>query len=317
MKKTARTVLAAALSANVLAAPALAQFGMNPSAPWMQVAPQAEQSMSYLGVYLVEVGPESVEELNLPAERGAHVKQVLADTPAEEAGLLAEDVITAWNETRVESAAQLQRLVSETPPGRTVAVELIREGDAREVRVTVGRKAGDDDGGLSFFRVEPRSVPFESWPPDAPSLGPDPFPGWRISPPRLGIEMQTLTAQLAEYFGLEDGRLGVLVAGVLEGSAAAEAGLRVGDVIVSIDGREVDSIPEVRGAVGDAGDAVEIVVMRDGREVTIRTALPRTGRERNGADDGARERAIPTDEDQAPAETDAPADPPKYPKEAM
>jgi serine protease Do len=274
-------------------------------------APQAAEPESFLGVYLAEVGPKTVAQLDLPAERGAHVRQVMDESPAAAAGIRADDVIVAWDAIQVGSAVQFKRLVSETPPGRTVKTELIREGEIRTVEVTVGRRPDPEDGGFGF---SPAPIPFDQWHPDIPSLLQDPYAARQAPPPRLGIEMQALSEQLAAFFGLEDGRLGVLVAGVQEGSAAAEAGLRAGDVIVRVDGRDVESIPEVQRAVSAAGDAVELGVVRDGSAMTVTAALPPA--DETGADD-VRELVIPAEEDPAAPAGAASPGAPRYPKEAM
>ena len=100
------------------------------------------KSDSYIGVYLQDVTADEVEELKLPAERGALLAKIIADGPADEAGLQSRDVVIRWNGNPVESARQFKRLVQETPAGREVTLETIREGESQNVDVTI-RLRGD------------------------------------------------------------------------------------------------------------------------------------------------------------------------------
>ena len=223
--------------------------------------PIPHQSESYLGTYLSEVTPELVDLMNLEKEQGAHVNQVVAESPADEAGLEVDDVIVQWNEQPVESAVQLTRLVRETPPGREIELDVIRNGEVVEVTVKIGTRH-----------------PFPA-PEDDPAFDPSRSP-WHEAPdmhlrgpihdrPRLGIIMQPLTDQLASYFGLTN-RLGSLISTVMDDLPAASAGLQAGDVVLAIDGNDVASPREVQEAVRRAdGDTINVTVMRDRQEIDV------------------------------------------------
>ncbi len=96
---------------------------------------------------------------------------------------------------------------------------------------------------------------------------------------KLGIALQDLTPQLANAFGLSTDR-GVVVSRVISGSVAEEAGLRVGDVIVEIEGRPVRHSGELRNIMGllKVGDKVKTVVLRDGKRhaVTVEVKAPQS-----------------------------------------
>jgi membrane-associated protease RseP (regulator of RpoE activity) len=99
--------------------------------------------------------------------------------------------------------------------------------------------------------------------------------GWQARGARLGISGDDLTPQLAEYFGVKQGK-GVLVREVVVGSAAEKAGLKAGDVIVAVDGKEVASVGKLRRAL--AGDTEEkrkvtLTIVRDKREQTLAVEL--------------------------------------------
>lgn len=91
---------------------------------------------------------------------------------------------------------------------------------------------------------------------------------------QLGVATQDLTPELAKAFRLAR-RGGALVAEVVEGSAAAAAGLRRGDVIVTLDGRPVASSSDLRNAVGlmRIGTRIELGVLRDGRQLTLHAVI--------------------------------------------
>ncbi len=86
---------------------------------------------AHLGVTLHDVTAEKARDLKLPGEYGALVVNVDAHSAASKAGLQKGDVIVEFAGERVRSEAQLRRLIRETPPGRTVSVQVIRDGQAR------------------------------------------------------------------------------------------------------------------------------------------------------------------------------------------
>lgn len=96
----------------------------------------------------------------------------------------------------------------------------------------------------------------------------------QVSHPFLGIRGATLTPQIAERFGIERDH-GVVVAEVVTGGPAEDAGIRPGDVIVSIAGEEIRSFGDLAGILRahDVGDAIEVVVVRNGEEVAVELIL--------------------------------------------
>ena len=258
-----------------------------PPAPAVRAAPappalmslRMASSGSYLGVYIREVTAEDVDRLDLREERGALVTDVPDEGPAAEAGMQADDVIVSWNGARVESAVQLRRLVGETPAGRSVALGYVRDGDQRTATIELA------DRSPSVTRWPPRGElgadvrsRFEESLGDAQVRLRELRDGqgnfrFFMQGGRLGIGIQNLGDQLAEYFGADDG--GVLVTSVREDSPAAEAGLRAGDVILRVDDERVEDPRDLVREIGrsDAGE-IELRILRDRRERTIRAPLP-------------------------------------------
>src|SRR5271169_6934778 len=90
---------------------------------------------AYLGVDIADVSPERLGELKLKEEHGAEVTMVDQDAPAGKAGLHEHDVIVSLNGTAVDSAAQLRRMIKETPPGRVVNLGVSRDGQPLTIKV--------------------------------------------------------------------------------------------------------------------------------------------------------------------------------------
>ncbi len=90
----------------------------------------------------------------------------------------------------------------------------------------------------------------------------------------LGVGIQDLTPELAEYYGLED-KKGVLVSQVFKGDPAEEAGIKPNDIIVSVDGETVNTGRELSAKIADleVGKKTKIVVIRDGKEKTLTAKL--------------------------------------------
>ncbi|HJQ67526.1 MAG TPA: PDZ domain-containing protein [Blastocatellia bacterium] len=229
------------------------------------IAAVAQGRGSYLGVGLDEVTPEAVGRLKLKAERGAVIIDVAADSPAAKAGLQKNDVIVRWDGEQIESAIQLSRIRRETPPGRTVRLGIIRDGREMEVSVQLSER--------------PQRVATTIGRGYAPRIAGTRFRPGRVvrgAATRLGLQMMSLTPQMAEYFGLAQ-RSGALVTWVDQDSSVAKAGLKAGDVILSIGGESVDNPSEAwRTLKQKAGETVEIKVMRDRREQSFTVQLDKS-----------------------------------------
>lgn len=232
------------------------------------------------------------------ATGGVRLEQVDQDGPAAKAGLREGDVIVEVDGDRVRSTRQFSRLIQETADGRAVTLGIVRDGQRQTVEVTPESRAfgfgfDSDRIGRDIARglrdlepqlrelepklreLEPRLREFRF---DGPMDFRFDMPGLLSGPrARLGIGIDELTPQLAEYFGVKDG--GVLVSSINRDSAAERAGLKAGDVIVSVNGDRVrhadDLIDELRAA---EGQEVTIGIVRDKKESTLKATIEQSPR---------------------------------------
>ena len=232
----------------------------------------ALDGVAWLGVTLKDVTADKARDLKLPGEYGALVESVEADSPAAKAGLQKGDVIVEFAGERVRSEAQLRRLIRETPAGRTVSLQVIRDGQARAFNAKLQSRT-------NHFNIQ---IPEIHIPPINPQLFD--YRGFNFQfgagRPSLGISGDELTTQLASYFGVKQGK-GVLVREVVVGSAAEKAGLKAGDVIVAVDGKSVATVTELRQALeikpSKEERKVNLTVVRDRHEQTVPVELERLG----------------------------------------
>jgi S1-C subfamily serine protease len=244
-----------------------------------------------LGLSLEDVRAEDVSRLRLAEEKGALVREVAPDSPAAEAGLQKDDVIVGFQGEPVHSAPQLARMVRETPDGRKVSLEVSRGGQVLKVTATVpegSRSEWSGEWSHDFdFDVPVPAIAFKAprppkppRPPAAPEdLGDFPFFGefgreleiWSKRP-RLGLSYQELGDQLAAYFKVDGG---LLVTSVNDGSPAAAAGIKAGDVIVRLNGKDVQSGEDFRDELGrlESGSEVTVGLQRDGQGLEVKAKL--------------------------------------------
>ncbi len=251
---------------------------------------------SYLGIQMEDVTADNMASYKLNSERGVIVKSVEKPSPAEAAGLQEKDVILEYAGMPVFSSTQFARLVSETPVGRKVELGISREGKRMTVSAKIGKREGDlgwngGPGGefgrqFEFRAPGPRHFEFHGPEGDWGTLVMPPGAGVRGfgEKPRLGVTLQPLTEQLAEFLGVP-GKKGAMVTSVIEGSPAAGK-LKAGDVIIKADGKSIEG-PEDLIPLIDAKESnakVTLTVIRDKKDipVTIELAASDSGRARGG-----------------------------------
>jgi membrane-associated protease RseP (regulator of RpoE activity) len=225
---------------------------------------------SYLGVDTRDITPERLSALKMKEEHGVEVTMVDQDAPAGKAGILEHDVILSVNGNAVESVEQLRRMIRETPPGRTIALGLSRDGQPLSVKLQLADRKKAFTNGYSdkdfSFTMPNVSVPDMDLPVSVVIVH---------SSVRSGIMVENLTPQLGDFFGAKNGR-GVLVRSVERGSRAEKAGFRAGDVIVRVDDEKINDSGDFTHALRSQkpGSAMSIGIIRDRKEQTLTLTLP-------------------------------------------
>ncbi len=220
---------------------------------WDQLRRNGRVVRGYLGVRTEDlvsiVGEETGDE---PVE-GARVVSIVPGGPAAAAGLLADDMVVAYDGRPVASRRELLFLVAGSEPGREVKMVIERDGDRHELAV----------------------VPVE-WIEDEPAAGDARRNAW------LGMEVASLAtpdpkvARLREVLGVT-ATTGVMVVAVKEESPAADAGIRPGDVLVSIGDHELADLAaweQARALLLQRRDPLPVLV-RTGKTERYVTVMPR------------------------------------------
>jgi serine protease Do len=196
--------------------------------------------------------------LRLRDDSGLEITHVDDNSPASKAGLKENDVILEVNGQKVEGGEQFARTIGDTPPGTKVNLTISRNGSTQSVSAT----------------VEARPVQYFAFGPEGPFVMPmPPEPPFSVLPgeaPRVGFEGETLTPQLAAYFGVREG---VLVRTVAPNTPAEKAGLKAGDVVTKVSGTPVSSPREISGLVRAGHKTVTFTVMRNHKEITLNVEI--------------------------------------------
>ena len=248
---------------------------------------------NYLGVSVEEVTRENAKGYGLSGEpRGVGVTQVLKGSPAERAGLRERDVIVRFDGEAVTSVRKLTRLITESSPDHTARVAVLRGGSEQEVSVTLARRermapavAADVMGRLDLEGAkrlgeewaksgEDWKLRADEWGKGLEGLQGD-GPGFFVlgASRRIGVTTTPLGKQLADYFGVSHG---VLVNSVEKGSPAEKAGLKAGDVVTEVDGKQIEDASDLVRALGAKEEGeVTLTVVREKQRRTVRVTPER------------------------------------------
>jgi serine protease Do len=248
------------------------RWTVEPSDP-MGIPSEDSGSSSYLGVDIADITTDRMATLKLKEEKGVEITMVDQDAPAGKAGIREHDVVLTMNGTPIESKAQLQRMIHETPAGRVVALGLSRDGQPVTIKVQLASRGkefsqGNWENGKDLHIEIP---PIPNLPEiDVPNIG----VVYVRSSMRSGLMVENLTPQLGEFFGAKSGN-GVLVRSVERGSRAEKAGLHAGDVIVKVADQPIHDTSDFAHALHSHGSgSVTVGVIRDRKEQTLTLTLP-------------------------------------------
>ena len=211
-----------------------------------QLKEKGRVTRGWLGVLIQKVTPEIAESLGLEEARGALVADVVEDGPAAAAGVKVGDVIVEFDGRQVGESNELPMMVARMPLGKEVKLKVLRDKQATEISVTIA-ELKDEEVAVA-----------------GPGEG-----------EKLGLTVQKLTPDIAENLGIE-GAKGVVVTAVESGSAAEEAGLRRGDVILEVNRRAVEDVDSYRKALHESekGKNVLLLVRRGDNTIFLAVKPP-------------------------------------------
>ncbi len=178
-----------------------------------QLKQYGETRRGWLGVNLQSFEDDIAETLGAPAGKGALVASVTEGSPAAKAGVLAGDVIVGFDGREVANMRGLPKIVAETPIGKKVAVEVIRNAQTKSLEVEIGRLVDDE-----IANSEAESEVAADDVPEPQEM--------------LGLKLAVLTDELRAKYQIDKKLSGVMVTDVDPASAAAAKNIKAGDVIV-------------------------------------------------------------------------------------
>lgn len=183
----------------------------------------------FLGVVIQDLTQELADAMGAKVKEGVLIASVGPKTPAAKGGIKQGDIITKFNGKRVRSSNELRNTVAGIKPGKTVPVELIRDGNKKTIRLRVGEQPSNMQAA-----IQGESDPKAS--------------GKSVEKPEevLGLKVETLTRELADRLDYR-GQKGVVVSQA-EGTAL-EAGLRQGALIQEVNRKKVRNTNEFRTAI--------------------------------------------------------------------
>lgn len=200
----------------------------------------------WLGVQIQDIDKDLASSLGLDHDNGALVADVVADSPAAEAGFQVGDVIMDFDGNEITTAKSLSLAVANADAATKVPVKILRDGKSKTLRVKLGEAEqvadNQDNGHMSQGTVGEE----------------------------LGLALSNLTDNEREQLGLPDDYSGVLVSQVDPNGSAAKQGVRPGDVIARVGSASVHNVNEAKAAIAkakSAGDYTALLVRRrDGQQ---------------------------------------------------
>ncbi len=219
---------------------------------YQQIRDKGAVSRGWLGVLIQDVTAELAESFHMDKPHGALVSKVLADSPAQKAGIDTGDVITKFNGQPIATSSDLPPLVGSTRIGEKIPVEIMHEGQAKTVQMTIGELPAEEEPVVA----------------DRP---PPTNPGTTDNRLKIAVRMPTP----AERKELELNGRGVIVEDVKAGPAR-DAGLMPGDVILQLNFKEIDAVATLAKVTRDLvpGAKVPMLVNRQGSPIFMALKLP-------------------------------------------
>jgi serine protease Do len=202
----------------------------------------------FMGVTIQDITPELAEAMNLSNRKGALIGDVEPASPAARAGLEPGDIVVEVNGQPVTDGRELRLAVGSMAPGSQINLRVVRNGTSRNVAMTLAEMPSQDIAKNTREKPTPRSD----------------------GAPHIGISVIELTPAIREQLELPGNMKGIVVADVQEGSVAAEAGLRPGDIIQEANRKPVQNVTDFQAEIGRRGkEPILLRVNRGGHAIFV------------------------------------------------
>jgi serine protease Do len=209
-----------------------------------QLETKGSVTRGWLGVSIQPVTQDLARSFDLPKTQGALVGDVIANSPADKAGIKRGDVIVSFNGKEIKESSSLPMLVASVPVGKTVPVEVIRDGTKKTIDVAIGK-----------LQAQTASM------------------GSEQEKTHWGLALRNIQPEERQQMNLKENQ-GVLVTAVEPGSPAADAGIQPGDVILRVNRTPVKSVKNVKEEINRLhGDKPLLLLVRRADGSTMFAAL--------------------------------------------
>jgi serine protease Do len=224
----------------------------------------------YLGVAAQQVSPQMAQAMSLPTDNpandGALVAAISANSPAFRAGLKPGDVITKVNGNTVKNPSDLADDIANVDPGKDTTISFIRGGKSQDVSVAVATMPANPDADFQSGGATP--------------------PAAAAAHGALGLTLAPITPDAASQLNLPPGAKGALIAAVKNNSPADQAGLQPGDLLVGVGPVDVtspgDAVSDIAAARKSGASAVALRIIRQGQALFVGIALGKTSNNNPG-----------------------------------
>lgn len=201
-----------------------------------QLKKHGEVKRGWIGIKIQPNTPEIADSLGISANQGVVVSGITEQGPAQKAGLQAGDIVLSFNRQPIDNTKNLSRLIAETKIGTPAPIEIWRSGQKQTLTVPI--------------ELMPEETPLSAAKETASDAAETPDNGESLN--IIGFTVKEISPELAERYKLAPSTSGVVVTDILPNSDASRKGIKIGDIIVKIDKRNIIGESAFHEYVNDA-----------------------------------------------------------------
>src|SRR5215472_15175635 len=215
---------------------------------YTELVAKGKVTRGWLGVSIQPLTPELAKGFDLKEPKGVLISDVMQDSPADKAGIARGDIVIEFDNKKVESPQDLQKVVALTPPGKSVPIKVWRDRSEKTLEIKIGETPDEN------VALKPTNK----------------------SKTLLGLEVRPITPDIARQLNLRSPE-GVVVFSVEDDSPASEAGLQRGDVIREVNRQRVRTLQDYERATKEVkeGDRVTVLLQRGQQSLYVAFTVAR------------------------------------------